>query len=421
FMTRIEKVNRLYEFSHDFLSELFVIVAKQHKYMFDLYKTTPDSVKVVPEYISTVNDYLSNLNSIRLTDIKLLAEINKKHLLETELILKQFVNLIVEEINKLKKHDDKTIEIISQIDDLLNKISSLKNIAGTIDKLFVQKLKECSRYLLAYKRSLLSKDDGSWLELKELRIPFDDDMIEYAQTMINKNIFNVYSFLKLDIDDMMKKAIFAKSQYPLSYTLRNFEIDTKQGVYRTSIKHNDFKKSIEEAGLVLQESLLQDHKEKMPNVFNKGFYSALRETILREHDITLAILEYVVDLRDLSIRLIEQLDLMFDLKLKPSKELFTIPQILLQKVVLIIEQMLSRQSETNIDTYLLNLYKTSDDELKNDAFLLYFILYAHDGYKLRHNISHGNIIDNNYKREMILGLVAFVAMRNTITGAHKNE
>gem|GEM_PF-3705525 len=428
YMARIKKINQQHVFPKDSLMELFVTAAKQHRHMLDLYNWTPDSVKCSQQYISIFEEYLSSINKSNYRDIKLLEMIHNKHKIETKAIIKHFVNLIVKETNETKQHDKEPIQLLSRTEDLLKNIDTLKRIAGKLDKTYVKKLHECSKYLLAYKRNLITEDQPDskmlGLELKDIRIPISDDMIVYAKEMMDKNIFYAYSFMKIDIDKTMKDAILTKSQYPLSYIARNFEIDSGQGVYRTeNLTDNGFIKILNQYGLELQKTMVQgEDGYQMPNVFNEGFYQAFRETFLRKYDITLSILLKVTDKKDLSHKFIEELTQMFGLDLRSFKTFYTISQILVQKVILMIEEMLSRQSShEKIEKYLLYLFREGDKEIRNDAFLLYFVLYAHDGYKLRHNVAHGNIIDSAFHQEMILLLVSFVAMRNIIVKEKKHE
>lgn len=419
FIHRFFTIFNLFRFDDKQLDLIFVIMNKK-KFLPLIYNLLPDTLNQNKGIVNFYNDYLKDsIDIISDEKLTLIIKFYLKGSLD-DTVLKSHINSLIMQINNIREKatSENIINIISEIEELNKNLNTLNKYIK--EEEYKSKVKECLLDLLFIKRELLDDKKTVNKNLKSIghKINIDTRHIENVRNEIKNNPFNVFSLLKIDFNKSLETAIKTKSHNALSFLVSTMHINSENRVYELDYEYEKiFKDYYEIIGKGIEKELSE--KKELLNYFNENYYDTLIKyinlTIGASENFILSIInfdEYYKDLKG-SIDKIIGSDFSID---KLYKNLYAF----ISKMILYIEQSLTKlynhindtnKVRINEPSFLSDLFfKCNDEKIKNIIFHLYFNLYLREGYNIRNNVFHGNLIFSENKHTVLRVSSCLVAL-----------
>jgi len=391
--------------------DLIIVILNKNKFIPLIYNLLPVTIKGNRKITNIFNQFLKD--SINITSDEksaLIMKLYQRGSLDDE-ILKSSINSMIIKINNIRKKakDENIIIIVSEIEELNKSLNSLNQFIK--EEAYLSKIKECLLDLLFIKRELLEDEENINKNMHRIehKMNIDSSYIESIRHEIRNNPFNIFSLLKIDFSKSLENAIKTKSNNALSFLVSTIHINSENKVYEINNEYEKiFKDYYEIIGKGL-ENELSDKKELL-NYFNENYYDTLIKYINltrgASENFILSIInfdEYFKDLKSTIDKIIES-DFENDV-------LYENYYAFISKIIIHIEQSLTNLYNQIKDTIKIRINEPSflselffnckDLKIKNLIFYLYFNLYLKEGYNLRDNIFHGNLVFNDNKHNVL--------------------
>jgi len=328
------------------------------------------------------------------------------------------VNDIVDKVNNLQdkvEHNEcDLIKDISSISNFLNQINIFIDNLHTINKIQRQKLKECRNNIMCIKRYILSDKEMIKSALQEFsyETKIDSKEIDKVVNEICSNVLRIFAHSKVDFEKELEEAIKSYSEHPLNSLVNNFTLDSNHQTYYifNETEINDyFKVYFDELGKKYTEL----HADELRNKLMGGYYNELLKYLRRTFTLKQSMICDFLKSRDKFNEVLDKLRLL--LKLKANNKY----SIVAHNVIEIEARIIDILKEKNLTVSLEpkeNLVKLAQYFMENKiAFngLIYinYILYEESGLKIRNNIAHGNLINENLDIELIVTFSSIILLQ----------
>ena len=145
-----------------------------------------------------------------------------------EELIKSFINKYINICNNLIKsallRTDNSILAISNFEQVIKELNKIKET--NINNYFKQKIKECICQVLYAKRKILTDTEYINSKLQEHIFGFEisNKEIDKMHKDILNNFWKIYSYMKINFDDMISQSIKEYSNYALKHLITNIKI-----------------------------------------------------------------------------------------------------------------------------------------------------------------------------------------------------
>lgn len=427
FIYRFFKIYCHFKLKEEKLDLIFAIIEKQ-KYLRLIYELLPKNLKTNSDIIEFYNVHFKNTSDeINEDKTKLLATFYSRKQLDKN-VLASYINSIIRNINDIYQNYEISpiIQLIYDIDELIKNLNKLNSLKFEADDLKIkEKIKECIRYLLYLKRKLLEDDHRLKREMKSLSFKgeIESEIIDAIEKEIHENPFNIYKHLYIDFHEAMKNAIIACSKHPILFHINQVTIDSEKRIYFFDNYDSEFSDYFENIGRQIEEDLIKNKEIK--NHTNSCFYNLLIKHLnsfskRANEAFLLSIINFDVFYDNLKKMLGDELfdDIYRNRFIFIAELVFQIEYELLE-----IYNTVTSSNKTTMDRkYLWALFENCEDKkIKNNILYLYYNLYLKDGFNIRNNLFHGNIIFDDSKPYVLRVASCFVALTRIMRYYHVRQ
>lgn len=372
--------------------------------------------KHVKIYDNYIKKELTNFNAYKYPS-KIIFALDKKNKLKRS-IFNIVINDIVDKVNDL--HDkilNNSIDIIrdiASIDNFLTQINDFINKLHTINDKQKIKLKQCRNNLMTIKRYVLSDEKriNDSLQCFTHETKIETKKIDRVVNSICENILTLYANSKVDFDEALFEALKSYSEHPLLDLTSNYTLDSEHQTYYIFNEENVsdfFKEHYEKVG----KEYTIINSNKLRNVLSNGYYNQLLKYLRRTFIFKQQMICDFLHSRDKFGEVIQKFkDL---LGLTTNNEYSIVAHNVIEIEIRIIDIL--KQKNLNVDSdavcnmvELAKYYKGNKIAFNGLVYINY-ILYEESGLKIRNNIAHGNLINQNLDVELITTFSAIILLQ----------
>lgn len=372
--------------------------------------------KHIKIYDNYIKKELTNFNAYKYPS-RIIFALDKKNKLKRS-IFNIVINDIVDKVNDL--HDkvlNNSIDIIrdiASIDNFLTQINDFINKLHTINDKQKIKLKQCRNNLMTIKRYVLSDEKriNDSLQCFTHETKIETKKIDRVVNSICENIFTLYANSKVDFDEALFEALKSYSEHPLLDLTSNYTLDSEHQTYYIFNEENVsdfFKEHYEKVG----KEYTIINSNKLRNVLSNGYYNQLLKYLRRTFIFKQQMICDFLHSRDKFGEVIQKFkDL---LGLTTNNEYSIVAHNVIEIEIRIIDIL--KQKNLNVDSdavcnmvELAKYYKGNKIAFNGLVYINY-ILYEESGLKIRNNIAHGNLINQNLDVELITTFSAIILLQ----------
>jgi len=310
-----------------------------------------------------------------------------------------FVNVtnnIVNEINSMAidffDSQGNYVSIIHSIETFLKRINSVLNTNKTNFQVCIDKLLECRRSLLYFKRLILQNDKAVTKSLKQFEFEFKvDKKIEETFEQLEKDINQLYNVLRIDFKEAVKSSIKLYSDFPLQYNITRYTLNTDLQTYSQS--NNDTNNKLSEFYCDFGNEFIINNRDKLLNIPNMNIYTLLLDYENSYYPSTINFVANVISKKFKNIIKVisERYNLSGNYFVDVLKNI-----LICESYLFGIHSTFQVKYETNISEVLINLFVDEKDEyLKNGLIYVYYQFYEKNGPQLRNMYAHGDALSIN--------------------------
>lgn len=367
-------------------------------------------------YESYIKKELSDFNVYKYPS-KIIFKLDKVNQLKRD-ILDLIINDIIDKVNNLhEKILNNYIDIIrdiSTIDIFLNQINDFINKLKTISTKQKNKLKECRNNLMTIKRYMLSDDNRikDSLQTFSYETKIESKKIEQVVDGICANIYTLYANSKVDFDRELEEALKSYSEHPLVDLTSNYTLDSEHQTYyifNEKEVSDFFREYYDEYG----KEYTKSNEKILRNKLSNGYYNQLLKYLRRTFRFKQMILFDFLKSREKFEEVIQKFKEL--LGLTTTNKYSIVAHNVIEIEVMIIDIL--KQKKINIDNdneknliKLAKIYKDNKTAFNGLTYINY-ILYEESGLKIRNNIAHGNLINDNLDIELITTFSSIVLLK----------
>lgn len=361
------------------------------------------------DHIVQYNDYIvNNAGEFKWNQYKfesalsLLVKLYNKNILY-EKSYKEILNKLILEINEVidgyNGRMDNTVSFISNIDQILSALNKIKK-CHEYYKLYENKIECCIRLILFCKRSYMKNEEiDSKMAVVEHEFKIEKQKMDDIEKGLLKSYQNIFSYLKVDFDEMLESAIKSHSDHPLVDLFSHVSINTDQGTYFKwqENQSSSFSEYYNEKG----KDIIKSFGSKLINIYRGDYYYLM----IRHMSMTFTMAGQLIalwfkDLLDTSFR-----EYICTKIIGVKGEAYKKDYVLCVHLILCIEKLIYEQihnigldyNEKSMFSNLENLFNYyRKDKLSRDIYMFVnYTLYDDFGMKYRNNFMHGNIVHKN--------------------------
>ena len=338
---------------------------------------------------------------------KMILVLDKNKLL-TRTTINSVINDIIDKTNNLYERTISdlinVVQDIALINDLLIQVNDFINKITTLTKKQKVKLKECRINIMTLKRYIISDERKINDSLREYtqEVTIDKKITKKIANEICENIYRLYANSKVDFDKELEVSLKSYSKHPLIYIPEYYSLDS---VHQTYYKFNENKVA----------NFFENHYNKLGNEYTKlndkqlvnkltsGYYFQLLLHLRRTFNIRQSLLCTILKNENKFDYVINELQKINGTNLTNYYSLVAHNVIEIQLMIISILEKKGLEIEESSENNIVNLAQYYEDKemIFNGLMYIYYILYEESGLKIRNNIAHGNLINENLDIELI--------------------
>lgn len=405
---------------------------KDYKEIFDYILNQDKNLSKLMEYDYSIEIHLKQyknkvlLNTengyLREQSVEIFKQI-VEHIGSEDEFIKTFINKYVNLCNELMKKGmlkkENSVLAISNFEQTIKELNKIKKV--NINNKYKKKVNECICGILCVKRKILNDTEyiNSHLKEHEFKIDISNNDIENMRKDILNSFSRIYPYVKMDFNDMIIQSIEAYSKYPMRYSITNITIGNNELYYINENKeiYNAFKDYYDIKG----REYTIGNASKLRNLLKKDYYEHMLEYVKEEFNLKIGFIASVLhnDIKHIK----NSIDLARrggnikndNLYVEMATQIIGI-EVNIYKLM----QINGIKPEKGIEKNLELLFqKYKENEFYRNAIMnIYYILYCEQGYHLRNEIMHGNLLgQQDCVGELILIYTCMVAINYMVSNA----
>ena len=404
--------------------KIFDYILSEDKLLSELIKYDYDVTQHLTQYKnkilnSTENSYSSE-EAVRI--FKQLIENTENE----DKFIKTFINKYIKLCNQLIKKailkQENSIIMISNFEQIIKELNQIKRTR--IRDTFKEKINECICKVLCIKRKILNDTEyvNSHLQEHKFEFKIPNKKVENMRTDILNDFSKLYPYAKIEFNNMMSESIKSYSEHPMMYLFTNITIGNNELYYINKGNSNcsAFKDYYDTKG----KEYTKKNSKKLRNILQKDYYENMLKYIKTEFNLKLGLIASIMykDIKTLKSNIdLARLD--NNIKFENLYVEMAIQIIGIEVNIYKLLKINNLEPDINIEKNLEKLFiRYSDNDFYRNAIMnIYYILYCNEGYQLRDEIMHGDIINQpNYVRELIMIYTCMIAINYMVSNA-KNQ
>lgn len=335
--------------------------------------------------------------------------------------INKYVNLCNKLIKKVMQKKDSSILAISNFQQIITELNKIKT--ANIEDKYKIKINECISGILCVKRRILNDTEyiNSHLKKHKFETELPNKDVDNMRKDILNNFSKLYPYVKVDFDDMIIQSIESYSQHPMLYSITNITIGNNELYYIENKEiNNKFKSYYDIKG----RKYTLENSQKLRNSLQKDYYEHMLKYTKKEFDLKIGLIASVLykDIKQIK-NSIASSKLNNNIKndnlyVEMATQIIGI-EANIYKLMEINNIEPKRSIERNLEL-LFGMY-SKNEFYRNAIMNIYYILYCENGYHLRNEIMHGNLLSQqDYTIELILIYTCMIAINYMVANA-KNK